>query len=205
MKKYIVLIYLILCCFTSELLAPDKIKITVKQYLKELNKLSNEQKEVMLTAYARGKASGYDLLLPAIAWKESYFGKYNINVGDGKYGSYGPYHVRLDIYASKNNIKGTFIASVIATKFLNDLDFSTNVAIEYINYFAKIKKLSNTPIFDIAARYNGGNVGHTKRKPKLYALDVLLRMKALDIYLNKRYENISLDNEIVISFSKTHS
>ena len=205
MKKYFFLILITFCCFCSELYAPDLIKATVKQYLNDLKNLSTEQRSIMMSAYTKGKAEGYDLLLPAIAWKESYFGKYPINVADGKYGSYGPYHVRLDIYALRKKEQSTFHMSMLAVKFINDIDFSSKVTLEYINYFARNKPLSDTPIYDIAARYNGGNNGHTKKQAKLYALDVLLRMKALDIYINKTKKNLHLDNEIALSYRKTHS
>ncbi len=58
--------------------------------MRELDNLSDKQKLVLLHGYVTGKDTGYDVL-PAIAWKESGFGKKVINSKDGYSGSFGVY------------------------------------------------------------------------------------------------------------------
>lgn len=203
MKKLLIFICMSLMVCAQPLAAPSfGFKATVKQYLKELENLNASQKEVMMKAYVAGTTSGYGMLVPAIAWKESFFGKYMINVHDGKYGSFGPYHVRLDTYAKYKNVINSFSISVLASQFVTDLEFSTRVAVEYLNMFSNHRHTTNTPTFDTAAKYNGGGLGYKKLQSMRYALDVLCRMKALEIYILKQSRNYELDREIVRSFNK---
>ena len=103
-----------------------------KKYLKELEKLTTEQKEVLYLAYSAGAEKGYGLTLAAIAWKESQFGKFMLNITDGKYGSYGPYHVLLDHVLIRHKVTSNWGKSRLAEKLLYDMEFSSSEALDVL-------------------------------------------------------------------------
>ena len=156
-----------------------------KKYLEELEKLTTEQKEVLYLAYSAGAEKGYGLTLAAIAWKESRFGKYMLNVTDGKYGSYGPYHVLLEYTLIRHNVTSNWGKSRLAEKLLYDMEFSSKEALDVLTYYHnRFKKKDNSWRWAVAA-YNNGNKALTTDKGKKYAEDIALRVVTLKKYFTK--------------------
>lgn len=157
----------------------------VDKYYKELYYLSNEQRFNMLFSYAMGYKDGNDLglTLAAIAWKESAFDKYPINLADGKYGSFSMYHVVLDYAAIRNNKTTMWSKSRLAETLIRDKKFAAEEAIGILKFFGNRKgcdwKCS-------VASYNVGSIGLKSKKGVAYANDVSYRVKALDRYFNNQ-------------------
>ena len=156
-----------------------------KKYLKELEKLTTEQKEVLYLAYSAGAEKGYGLTLAAIAWKESRFGKYMLNVTDGKYGSYGPYHVLLDYVLIRHKVTTNWGKSRLAEKLLYDMEFSSSEALDVLTYYHDRFKNKDNPWRWAVAAYNNGNKALTTDKGKKYAEDIALRVVTLKKYFTK--------------------
>ena len=156
-----------------------------KKYLEELEKLTTEQKEVLYLAYSAGAEKGYGLTLAAIAWKESQFGKYMLNITDGKYGSYGPYHVLLDYAIVRHNVTTKWEKSRLAEKLLYDMEFSSNEALDVLIYYHDRFKKKDNPWRWAVAAYNNGNKALTTDKGKKYAEDIALRVVTLKKYFTK--------------------
>lgn len=156
-----------------------------KKYLKELEKLTTEQKEVLYLAYSTGAEKGYGLTLAAIAWKESQFGKFMLNITDGKYGSYGPYHVLLDYVLIRHKVTTNWGKSRLAEKLVYDMEFSSKEALDVLTYYHKrFKNKDNAWKWAVAA-YNNGHKSLTRSKGKKYAEDIALRVVTLMKYFTK--------------------
>lgn len=156
-----------------------------KKYLKELEKLTTEQKEVLYLAYSAGAEKGYGLTLAAIAWKESQFGKYMLNITDGKYGSYGPYHVLLEYTLIRHKVTTNWGKSRLAEKLVYDMEFSSSEALDVLTYYHGRFKKKDKPWKWAVAAYNNGNKALTTSKGKKYAEDIALRVVTLMKYFTK--------------------
>lgn len=156
-----------------------------KKYLKELEELTTEQKEVLYIAYSTGAEEGYGLTLAAIAWKESQFGKYMLNVTDGKYGSYGPYHVLLDYSLKRHKITTKWGKSRLAEKLLYDIEFSSKEALDVITYYHNRFKKKDNPWRWAVAAYNIGTKALNTDTGKEYSRDIALRVITLKEYFIK--------------------
>jgi hypothetical protein len=163
----------------------DNVKID--KYYKDLYNLNDEQIYNMIFSYAMGNKDGNDLglTLAAIAWKESLFGKYSINLADGKHGSFGMYQIVLDYAAIRNNIKTIWAKSRLAESLLRDKAFAAEEAIAVLKYFMNRNGCSWRCG---VASYNAGFSGLKSKEGREYAHDILLRVKALD----RKFTNLSL-------------
>ena len=159
----------------------------VNKYYKDLYKLNDEQIYNMMFSYAMGNKNGNDLglTLAAIAWKESLFGKYTINLADGKHGSFSMYQIHLDYAAIRNNIKTIWSKSRLAESLLRDKSFAAEEAIGILKYFMN----RNGCNWRCAvASYNAGFSGLKSKEGKAYVHDISLRIKALD----RKFKNLNL-------------
>jgi hypothetical protein len=157
------------------------------KYLKELEKLTTEQKEVLYLAYSAGAEKGYGLTLAAIAWKESQFGKFMLNITDGRHGSYGPFHVLLDYAIIRHNVTSSWGKSRLAEKLVYDMEFSSKEALDVLTYYHDRFKKKDNPWKWAVAAYNNGNKALTTEKGMKYVLDIALRVLTLkDYFTNHR-------------------
>lgn len=159
----------------------------IDKYYKDLYNLNDEQIYNMIFSYAMGNKDGNDLglTLAAIAWKESLFGKYSINLADGKHGSFGMYQIVLDYAAIRNNIKTIWAKSRLAESLLRDKAFAAEEAIAVLKYFMN---RNGCGWRCSVASYNAGFSGLKSKEGRKYAHDILLRVKALD----RKFTNLSL-------------
>lgn len=163
----------------------------LSKYINDLEKLSTAQYDIMIKSYEIGLANGMDYILPAIAWKESNFGDYMLNLSDGQYGSFGPYHIRLDYSIKRNNITGKWERDRHAEKLISDTSYSALEAVELINYWIKHLKIENNKdklIRELFSAYNAGYKYNDKLAVK-YGNDALIRVSALKIYFLKHKIN----------------
>lgn len=154
---------------------------TADKYRKELEALNFNQKVDMMFAYAMGLPEDLGLTLAAIAWKESNFNKYPMNVTDGKYGSYSMFHILLDYAAVRHGANTKFQKNKLAQRLLNDKKFAAREAISVLKAFEKDGCGWRCQV----ASYNGGTRGLNNPKGAAYAADIAIRIKVLDQYFTK--------------------
>lgn len=181
------LIYLLLC-FICIAYGSTKDK-----YLKELNRLTDEQKEVLHKVYEYGQQHNLGLELATIAWKESNFGLWLINLSDGKYGSFGIFHIRLDYALDRKKLKGDWNASRYAEELLTDFEVSINEAIAIFNMFKNYRKKSSNRLRDTFASYNGGY--KLTKQAIAYGDDSLVRKAALEQYFKNKQMTLTQKKE----------
>lgn len=165
----------------------DKSKLSKLEL--ELENLTKEQYQVMLGALHYGEEYELGLTLAAIAWKESGFGKFTMNLDDGKYGSFSPYHIRLDYASQRHNIKTGWSRSRLAERLLNDLEFATKEAARVLQSFRGKKCNYSCSI----ARYNGGYTAHKNKKALAYAEDIKKRVEAIKGYISRNTAIVEVD------------
>ena len=181
--KRLILILCMLMCSVSTISSSGLLSL----YLNLLEKLNDGQKRVLVDSYTYGKNFDLGYTLAAIAWKESNFGMYMTNLGDGKYGSYGVFHILLDHAIVRHNIKATnkWNKSRLVERLIFDFDFSAQEAIGQLEYWKnKFKNKENTLAWAIAG-YNAGNKGLDSSKGQSYRTDVKYKIRALEIYMAK--------------------
>lgn len=171
----------------------------LNKYVKDLDNLNPSQLDIMFKSYKYGLEYGLEYILPAIAWKESNFGEFMLNLSDGEYGSFGPYHIRLDYSIKRNNITSKWLRDRHAEKLINDLEYSAREAIYLVNYWyenLKTKYKKQNIDREMFSAYNGG-FNYNNSLAISYADDALLRVKALQLFFRK----YSLDNRTLSSKS----
>ena len=158
----------------------------VNKYYRQLLRLDDNQLKIMLFSYKVG--SQYDLgyALAAIAWKESKFGLYLMNISDGKMGSYGVYHILMDTAAVRNKLNTSWDRSRFAERLVFDMDLCADEAIAELTYWKRFFKRSGTPWKAMFAGYNAGHKGLNSIGGKAYADDAVLRVKALQKYFKAK-------------------
>lgn len=143
---------------------------------KEFKSFSNEEYKTMLQIMSYGIKDDLGYTLAAIAWKESMFGRWNLNLSDGKKGSFGPFHILLEYSLKRNSVTTNWGESRLAEKHLYDLEFTTNEAISILKDF---KSRENCNLRCAIASYNAGNNGHTKQAGQNYANEIFARISYL--------------------------
>lgn len=143
---------------------------------KEFKSFSNKEYKTMLQIMSYGIKDDLGYTLAAIAWKESMFGRWNLNLSDGKKGSYGPFHILLEYSLKRNSITTNWGESRLAEKHLYDLEFTTNEAISILKDF---KSRDNCNLRCAIASYNAGNNGHLKQSGQIYANEIFARIAYL--------------------------
>lgn len=186
MKKYILMCMLAVSLLTTHAYAKavtDAEKID--EYVAILEDLSNEKLQLIMQIYVFGNKHDLGYSLVAVAWKESDFGNYLVNISDGKYGSFGLYHIRLDYASIRNKITTDWGRSRYAEKLLHDFNISSMEAVTNLMYWAEYMSNTKNPYQNMFSGYNGGVRGHILGKPKAYGKDAVLRVKALKRFFKK--------------------
>jgi hypothetical protein len=156
------------------------------RYMTELENLNSEQRSVLYKAYTAGIDADLQYTLTAIAWKESDFGVYFSDLGDGSKGSFGPFHALLDTVAARYHATNTWQTSRLAERLIKDFDFSASVSIGELQcwkqHWRHKGSLQNRYMI---ASYNAGYRSYDSNDGRKYALDILLRMRVLQEYFKK--------------------
>ena len=141
----------------------------------ELNHLSTSQYEVLLKTYAKGSAFNLELTMTAIAWQESYFGKWKINLADP---SFGVFHNLISSVMERHNLKGNWNRSRIAEKLLDDYDYSFAESLAELTFWRMYWKNKKIPrvwshmvmSYNAGSNYNNGKNYLKHIRFKIYAL-----------------------------------
>ena len=165
------------------------------KYYKDLTKLNIDQINIMSTSYFTGKQNDLGHTLAAIAWKESDFGRYSINLADGMYGSFGPYQIHLHLHVKALGIKTTWSISREAERLINDIEYSSKVALDNLLYWKERSKGNKSPYKSMLASYNAGNAGIENIAGKAYAEDVAIRVKVIQKFMKDGFPFVVLKNK----------
>ena len=155
---------------------------------KELEEMSEEQYVLLLTILHYGEKYELGITLAAISWQESGLGRFNMNLADGKYGSFGPFHILLDYAAIRHNKNTDWGRSRLAEKLMSDIEFSIEEAVGVLKKF----KNSNCNSTCALARYNGGYDKKNKERAAKYAKSVEARKVAIVKYLERHYTEMKI-------------
>jgi hypothetical protein len=156
------------------------------RYMTELENLNSEQRTVLYKAYSAGIDADLQYTLTAIAWKESNFGVYFSDLGDGSKGSFGPFHALLDTVVVRYHATNTWQTSRLAERLIKDFDFAASVSIAELQCWKQHwKSKGSLQNRYMIASYNAGYKSYTSPKGREYALDILLRMRILQEYFKK--------------------
>jgi len=150
--------------------------------LKELNNLTPIQKAIMLKTFNKARQFNYEYTMTAIAWQESKFGKYKINLNDP---SFGVFHNLISTVQLRHDSRGSWARSRLAERLMIDYDFSFTEALSELKYWENYwsnkrvpKKWSHT-----IGSYNGGftpNMSYTEKiKSKIRALKTYFKNKGI--------------------------
>lgn len=151
-----------------------------KKYSEDLKKISPEQRDIM--NQVAKLASGFDLsyTAAAIAWQESNFGKYPVNLSDP---SCGVFHKLVVPYLKARDRKVTsFTKNQACSELISDLELATSILIEDIEYWKLSHKRRGADVKDILTlairSYNTG-YKYQSNDAKNYEKSVKARIKAL--------------------------
>jgi len=141
----------------------------------QFNHLSAKQITVLKQACRQGIADNLCLSLAAIAWQESDFGKYNINLQDP---SAGWYHIRIRTALARitPHIRNTaFNRNRVAQWLINDPNLAGSLAIAELKYWLHYW---HGNYFKAWGSYNGGYKGN-RRYARAIAAKVMFLKKHL--------------------------
>lgn len=179
MKKLILLLLLVVTTIYGE---TDTQKL--ERYTQELYKLDKSQMQILKDILLLDIDKGFELEMATLAWKESNFGKWMINITDGKYGSFGLYHIRLDYALVRNKITSSWGKSRYTEKLLYDFELSSNEAVTLLLYWHNYHRKNNKQDVKkyMFASYNGGY--KLSKQAIAYGEDAILRLEALRKFIS---------------------
>jgi len=150
---------------------------------KEIDSLSKKQYTNLIWVYKQGKKYDLELTLTAIAWQESAFGKYPINLSDP---SGGLFHNLLSSVCCRLSLTpNQWNQSRILERLISDKEFALQQAVAellYWNNYWKVRRSTRVWSYMVMS-YNGGHRGSKK-----YYIDIVKKVKYLKRYfkwLNK--------------------
>lgn len=166
----------------------------IRTYAKTLERLTTEQYITLVQAYKKGCEQGMGLLLTAIVWKESSFGRRMVNSRDGKNGSFGVAQILLDTAMKRNKVTSTKDKEKLKFKLLTNPDFNLEQALAELTFWREYHKKRNKRqwrLFTVAS-YNTGKKSYNSTLGKKYANDIAVRIEALKMFLDREEFNFDL-------------
>lgn len=170
LKKF----FLIFLIFSTTLFSE-----TLEKLEKQFRTLTLEQQEVARTAYKLGKNFNYGYTLVAIAWKESQFGIYMINLQDP---SAGVFHNNINTVMKRHKedyLDTSFQRNLIAQMLIDNIFFAAAEALSELEYWEELHKdmlnIETRAYLKIWASYNGG-YSYNNDRPKAYAQSIRKRI-----------------------------
>ena len=170
LKKF----FLIFLIFSTTLFSE-----TLEKLEKQFRTLTLEQQEVARTAYKLGESFNYGYTLVAIAWKESQFGIYMINLQDP---SAGVFHNNINTVMKRHKedyLDTSFQRNLIAQMLIDNIFFAAAEALSELEYWEELHKdmlnIETRAYLKIWASYNGG-YSYNNDRPKAYAQSIRKRI-----------------------------
>jgi len=122
----------------------------------ELSNLTTKQLATMHWVFNKGKTFNLEYTLTAIAWEESQFGKFNINLNDP---SCGIFHIMPRSLIVRTDLSDTsWNRSRLCERLMIDNEFSLSAAILELKYWKNYWQSKGVPRVwsHTVASYNGG-------------------------------------------------
>lgn len=157
-----------------------------------IDKFSDDQKEIIAYAYNYGKKYDLGFTLAAIAWHESCAGEYRMNFADP---SAGIYHALIPIVIKRYQmLKDTgFNRNVIGELLIRDDEFASKVAIDELLFWDKVR---NGNWKDIIKSYNKGYLWEKSNKyneiAENYYNNIKQKKEILEKYIPKHLKDFKL-------------
>ena len=145
----------------------------IESLLKEFNAMTPEQKKIACMVFKKAKEFNLQYTMTAIAWEESKFGKYTINLADP---SFGIFHNQIDSVANRHGVRSKWGKSRLAEQLLNSFDFSFSEALAELQYWQTYYKHSWNKWSKMVMSYNAG---YSYKNGKCYYQRIVLKIKAL--------------------------
>lgn len=180
MKKFIITLMVLL----SVVFATEAEQ--VNRGYKSLYKLTAPQLKVMLYAYKAGQPYDLGYTMAAIAWRESNFGQWPMNIHDGKWGSFGVFHILMESAASRNKLTTDWERSRFAEQLVFDIKVCADEAIAELTYWQRKFRNSPEPWKSMVAGYNAGHKALNSSAGRDYVNDIVIRVKALNKYFKAK-------------------
>ena len=155
----------------------------------ELFNLSFKQRDIMITSIKSGKQYDLGYTLAAIAWQESKFGEYLVNLNDP---SCGVYHIYLPDLLNRLGKKDTsWNRNVVCSRLINDFNFGLTEAIGRLEFWKNYwysKGLRGNKLWRyMIMSYNAGtSFLHNKKskmKAKQYLKHIIRKVRVLKRYV----------------------
>jgi len=146
-----------------------------------LKNLSYQQKEVLQYVYSRAKEFNLQLTMTAIAYQESQFGKYELDLQDP---SCGIFHVMPALLAVKVGLdNNNWNRSRLCEKLIEDKDFSFSAALLELKYWQNYWRAQHVKRVwsHMVASYNGGY--NINIKTNTYLKHIKHKIRLLRAYL----------------------
>ena len=162
-----------------------------KKFMRELYHLSEHQKIILLKTYIKAKQFGYENTMTAIAWQESQFGKYLVDLSGP---SFGVFHNLVSSVARRNGKSGTsWSNSRIAERLILDYDFSFSQALAELKYWENYWRSKGKPHIwrETVGSYNGGYRWRHKKSAVRYLKYIIIRVRVLKVYMRENYFNLT--------------
>lgn len=158
-----------------------------KDLMKELKSLDDNQRAVLLKIYINAKPFDWHLTMMSIAWKESKFGKYPINLQDP---SCGVFHNLVDTVIKGNEYrKDSYTRNRVCSSLIDDFDFSFTEALRVLKYFENYWKSKNGGRLWWSKSVASYNAGFSWRNGDGYLEDIKKRVNVMKKYIKEK-ENI---------------
>lgn len=151
-----------------------------EKFERDFLKLDDSQKRMIHEIYNRSKP--YDLVYStlAIAWQESNFGKWNVNLSDP---SCGPFHQLVPLFIRKHKLENTqFMQNKVCGELINNLDLSVSTVISELEAWKVVHKNRWNAWEYVFRSYNAG-FNYDSPKAKKYAKMIKARIKVLKKYI----------------------
>jgi len=151
---------------------------SIHSLVNELHNLSYSQKVTLAKTFLKAKPFDYQYTMTAIAWQESKFGKFKINLMDP---SCGIFHI-MPRYLSDSKWK----QSRICERLILDYDFSFSTALQQIKYWEnywkskRVQKVWSHTVMSYNAGYGTSKKYLNEIKKKIRALKIFVKGTSLN-------------------------
>ena len=152
------------------------------KHINELRTLSAKQKTVLFTTYAKGRQFDLGYTMSAIAWQESYFGAYPINLSDP---SFGIFHNNINSVCARHKCS-KWKRSRLAERLLFDYDFAFSEALAELEYWKSyhVSKRHKYTWSLMVSSYNAG-YNYSSSAGKRYLKNIRYKIKILKYWFKE--------------------
>jgi len=150
---------------------------SLTKYIKELNELNIEQRQVLYKVFARAKSDNLSWTAAAVAWEESKFGEWQIPLDIHGSLDCGIFHNNVPTLLKKYHMPNTMKnRSKVCSRLIYHSEWSYNEFKDNITYW---KKLRHNDWSRVWIGYNGGF--SNSKKSMAYSKRIAMRIKAIKI------------------------